>query len=388
MWRCGRAFRAAKSLAVSGQATAPAHNRSSSARAEGARACQGRGRGVHRGAAGEDGGQRPQGAQRGGVPRPARGAACRDGGTARGARRAKDTRGAPGERARAAARAGQVRPMRARLVVSSARPGGATCRPGAAGVVCGDRPSPRGAGGATRRARAAARCWDSARGKELASKTFVARGAAACRDQWKKTMHKRIQDTKQFMMKLTDNQLEMTTKRTIMENEQMGAEMAYQSRQSTALLGQNRVLDARLVELKQALALSRETEDELAKRNTIYQSTIKQLVCPPHRPPRYSMRIAVTQGSAPTITMYVLCSWSGCSTRTRRRPPPARRRRAPRRVRRSSASRCSSRAYSSTARRRRSTRCGRSSWRRARRRQTRGAASTASAGSSCNAWTT
>ena len=95
-------------------------------------------------------------------------------------------------------------------------------------------------------------------------------------------MHKRIQETKQFMMKLTDNQLEMTTKRTIMENEQMSAEMAYQSRQSTALLGQNQALDTRLVELKQALALSRETENELAKRNTIYQSTIKQLVRGPH----------------------------------------------------------------------------------------------------------
>jgi hypothetical protein len=91
-------------------------------------------------------------------------------------------------------------------------------------------------------------------------------------------MHRRIQETKQFMMNLTDNQLEMTTKRTIMENEQMSAEVAYQSRQTSALVGQNCVLDTRVAELKQALALSRDTQDELAKRNTIYQSTIKQLV--------------------------------------------------------------------------------------------------------------
>jgi hypothetical protein len=100
----------------------------------------------------------------------------------------------------------------------------------------------------------------------------------ACRDQWKKTMHRRIQETKQFMMNMTDNQLEMTTKRTIMENEQMSAEVAYQSRQTSALVGQNQVLDARVAELKRALALSRDTQEELAKRNTVYQSTIKQLV--------------------------------------------------------------------------------------------------------------
>lgn len=92
-------------------------------------------------------------------------------------------------------------------------------------------------------------------------------------------MHKRIQDTKQYMIQLTDNQLELTTKRTIMENEQMTAEVAYQSHQTSAVIAQNKVLDGRIAELRRALALSRETENELAKRNTVYQSTIKQLVC-------------------------------------------------------------------------------------------------------------
>ncbi len=41
------------------------------------------------------------------------------------------------------------------------------------------------------------------------------------------------------MMKLTDNQLEMTTKRTIMENEQMSVELSYQSRQTEKLLNKN-----------------------------------------------------------------------------------------------------------------------------------------------------
>jgi len=39
----------------------------------------------------------------------------------------------------------------------------------------------------------------------------------------------------------TDNQLEMTTKRTIMENEQMSIELSYQSRQTEKLMAHNNV---------------------------------------------------------------------------------------------------------------------------------------------------
>ena len=108
---------------------------------------------------------------------------------------------------------------------------------------------------------------------------IMQRRRSGYRDKWKKTMHKRIQETKQVMMRLTDNQLEMTTKRTIMENEQMSAEIAYQSRQTNSVMAANEVLDVRVAELKQELMLSRDTENELAKRNTVYQNTIKQLVC-------------------------------------------------------------------------------------------------------------
>jgi hypothetical protein len=38
-----------------------------------------------------------------------------------------------------------------------------------------------------------------------------------------------------------DNQLEMTTKRTIMENEQMSIELSYQSRQTEKLMSKNTV---------------------------------------------------------------------------------------------------------------------------------------------------
>lgn len=91
-------------------------------------------------------------------------------------------------------------------------------------------------------------------------------------------MAKRIQETKQYMIQLTDNQLELTTKRTIMENEQMSAEMAYQSHQTNSVLAQNYELDKRMAQLKRELSLSRDTQDELSKRNLVYQRAIKHLV--------------------------------------------------------------------------------------------------------------
>lgn len=91
-------------------------------------------------------------------------------------------------------------------------------------------------------------------------------------------MAKRIQETKQYMIQLTDNQLELTTKRTIMENEQMSAEMAYQSHQTSSVLSQNLELERRTGQLKRELSLSRDTQDELSKRNLVYQRAIKHLV--------------------------------------------------------------------------------------------------------------
>lgn len=41
------------------------------------------------------------------------------------------------------------------------------------------------------------------------------------------------------MLKLTDDQLEATTKRTIIENEHMSTELAYQSRQTEKLMARN-----------------------------------------------------------------------------------------------------------------------------------------------------
>mmetsp|Transcript_5179 Transcript_5179/g.11289 ORF Transcript_5179/g.11289 Transcript_5179/m.11289 type:complete len:601 (-) Transcript_5179:161-1963(-) len=98
------------------------------------------------------------------------------------------------------------------------------------------------------------------------------------REKWKRETAQKIKETKIQMMKLTDNQLEMTTKRTIMENEQMSIELAYQSRQTEKLLAKNAVLVEENGDLRRQLELSKQTEEELAKRNNVYQKTIKSLL--------------------------------------------------------------------------------------------------------------
>ncbi|KAG2430972.1 hypothetical protein HYH02_013505 [Chlamydomonas schloesseri] len=98
------------------------------------------------------------------------------------------------------------------------------------------------------------------------------------REKWKREMAGRIKETKLQMMKLTDNQLEMTTKRTIMENEQMSIELSYQSRQTEKLLNKNNKLTEENAELRRQLELSKQTEEELARRNNLYQKTIKTLL--------------------------------------------------------------------------------------------------------------
>lgn len=99
------------------------------------------------------------------------------------------------------------------------------------------------------------------------------------------------------MMKLTDNQLEMTTKRTIMENEQMSIELSYQSRQTEKLLNKNAGLVEENAELRRQIELSKQTESELAKRNGLYQKTIKTLVSGKGYVSRPSCMYCCLQGS-------------------------------------------------------------------------------------------
>lgn len=98
------------------------------------------------------------------------------------------------------------------------------------------------------------------------------------KDRLKKEMALRIKETKANMMRLTDNQLETTTKRTIMENEQISSELAYQSKQTESMLHLNERLRREVATMRRDAELYKQTEGELAKRNHVYQKTVKTLL--------------------------------------------------------------------------------------------------------------
>lgn len=105
----------------------------------------------------------------------------------------------------------------------------------------------------------------------------ISQKSSAERDRLKKELAQRIKDTKANMKKMTDAQLEMTTKRTIVENEQMGSELVYQARQTEKLLDRNEHLASEHSRMAGELEEARGVEQELAKRNHVYQKTIRTL---------------------------------------------------------------------------------------------------------------
>jgi hypothetical protein len=73
------------------------------------------------------------------------------------------------------------------------------------------------------------------------------------------------------------DQLHTTTKRAIMENEQMTIELQYQSKATERLLVTNSKLQKEKQALKRELELHKETEAMLAKRTSFFQKLIKKL---------------------------------------------------------------------------------------------------------------
>jgi hypothetical protein len=96
-------------------------------------------------------------------------------------------------------------------------------------------------------------------------------------DQLKKEMLHKIRDTRDTLRLKTRDQLDATTKRTIMENEQMTTELHFQSRETERLLAKNARLLEETAQLKRAVALHEEVEHELARRTHVYQKLIRKL---------------------------------------------------------------------------------------------------------------
>ncbi|DBA92593.1 hypothetical protein WJX77_006764 [Trebouxia sp. C0004] len=98
------------------------------------------------------------------------------------------------------------------------------------------------------------------------------------KDAWKKNTVAQLKETRERMQKLSENQLETLTKRTILENEAMAAELKYQSRQVEMMVVKNQALLTEKAELRRQGQLAEQTEQELAKKSQVFQKTIKNLL--------------------------------------------------------------------------------------------------------------
>eukprot|EP00002_Diphylleia_rotans_P027100 TRINITY_DN5420_c0_g1_i7.p1 TRINITY_DN5420_c0_g1~~TRINITY_DN5420_c0_g1_i7.p1 ORF type:complete len:504 (-),score=125.24 TRINITY_DN5420_c0_g1_i7:652-2163(-) len=98
------------------------------------------------------------------------------------------------------------------------------------------------------------------------------------KDRLKKDMLAKVKEAKTSLLKMTDEQLTNTTKRTMFENEQMSAELAYQSKASQQILATNQKLTEENNELKRKVAFLEDTEERYAERSSSAQRVIKVLV--------------------------------------------------------------------------------------------------------------
>mmetsp|Transcript_44737 Transcript_44737/g.138366 ORF Transcript_44737/g.138366 Transcript_44737/m.138366 type:complete len:526 (-) Transcript_44737:91-1668(-) len=96
-------------------------------------------------------------------------------------------------------------------------------------------------------------------------------------DALRKDMAKSITETGELLKAKTKDQLDMTTKRTIMENEQMNAELHFQSKETERLLDRNQKLVKENAQLKRNLQIHKDLENELARRTHVYQKLLKKM---------------------------------------------------------------------------------------------------------------
>lgn len=75
----------------------------------------------------------------------------------------------------------------------------------------------------------------------------------------------------------TKDQLDSTTKRTIMENEQMFTELHFQSKETEKLMERNQSLLEENAQLRRNLVIHKDLENELARRTHLYQRLLKKM---------------------------------------------------------------------------------------------------------------
>jgi myosin heavy subunit len=93
----------------------------------------------------------------------------------------------------------------------------------------------------------------------------------------KKEMLRKVKETKLSLLAMTEDQLHTTTKRVILENEQMTTELQYQSKVTERLLEENSQLKEQHATVARQLELHEDAERILATRTHFFHKLIKKL---------------------------------------------------------------------------------------------------------------
>lgn len=96
-------------------------------------------------------------------------------------------------------------------------------------------------------------------------------------EKLRKEMLYKIKETKANLLALNDEQLQTTTRLTILQNHQLTTELENQSKQTEELLTKNNKMRGQIDKIKRDIAIHKEVEKELAKRSHFCQRVIKKL---------------------------------------------------------------------------------------------------------------
>ncbi|CAD8205680.1 unnamed protein product [Paramecium octaurelia] len=96
-------------------------------------------------------------------------------------------------------------------------------------------------------------------------------------NQLRKEMENKVQETKLSERAQQKEQLETTTRLTVLQNYQMTTELEYQSKHTGKLLGEHTKLQEQVTSLKRDIEIHKQVEQELAKRSHFSQKLIKKL---------------------------------------------------------------------------------------------------------------
>ena len=90
-------------------------------------------------------------------------------------------------------------------------------------------------------------------------------------------MLNKIRETKSSLLALKKEQLDTTTRLTVLQNHQLTTELEYQSKQTEKLLFKNSKLQEQVTSFKRDVEIHKQVEAELAKRSHFCQKLIKKL---------------------------------------------------------------------------------------------------------------